>query len=386
MRPPTPQTLLARSVPAVPITAPPRRAVTFVVTLGSGSLDRYSQMLGSRLVVPKLYTTAYAATAQAFNARLLSRASVQGLRRDSAVAWRLRRETGLLHLPNHHMGRYAHALTNPYLITVHDLIRYFDARSPRQGEALIHPPNLRDRLLLGLDQRAIKRAEVVIAVSHSTKRDLVEHLGVAEDRVVVVYEGIDHSVFYPDPRRTVDGPYVLFVGSEHPRKNLVGLLEALATLTREPRFRGLKLVKVGRAGGPEAEFRRRTLAAVKRLGMETQVVFAGLVDDADLRAYYSGASCLALPSLAEGFGLPPLEAMACGCPVVVSDRGALAEVADGAAVLADPRSRASLEQALRVVLEDDGVARELRVRGLRRAREFTWERAARETTRIYDAM
>ena len=361
-----------------------RPAVTFVATEGTGSLDKYSQKLAEHLPVPKLYTDAYSASSKLFNAPLLARASLRGMRQDLSVARLLSAQRAVLHLPTQHLGRYAHALRHPYVVTVHDLIRHCDMRASRGRPALMNPPSARDRLYLRLDYAAVRRARAVIAVSHSTKRDLVQHLGLAEDKVFVVYEGIDHSLLRPVEHRVVDGPYVLFVGSEHPRKNFIGLLEAFRALRRDPRHRALKLVKIGSPGGPEAAFRARTLAAVRELGLERNVALIGRVEEAELPAYYSGADCLVLPSLAEGFGLPPLEAMACGCPVIVSEGGSLAEVAGGAALLIDPRDPASLVGGLRELLGDPCLRRELRERGLERAREFSWERAASETVEVYE--
>jgi glycosyltransferase involved in cell wall biosynthesis len=176
---------------------------------------------------------------------------------------------------------------------------------------------------------------------------------------------------------------VLFVGSEHPRKNLGTLLRAFARLKRRRRFRELRLVKVGEAGDGEAPFRRATLAAIRDLALERDVVLAGHVDDQALPGYYSGAAAFAFPSLAEGFGLPPLEAMACGCPAVVSTAGALPEVTGGAALTVPPADAAALAGALEQVLSDHGCAAELRARGLRRAAAFSWERAALETRAVY---
>src|SRR5215208_1776010 len=358
--------------------------VRLVTTVGGGSMDTYARCLTERLAgrdgVRTLETDVYPRVAELFNVPLLSRTATAALREDARFVRRLRRVREPLHLPNHHLGRYGRFLSVPYVVTVHDLIRYFDLKG--RGP-LIHRPNLRDRLYLGLDYAGIRRATALIAVSHTTKRDLVRHLGIPPARVAVVYEGLDHGRFRPVDRRLVDAPYVLFVGSEHPRKNLATLLRAFRLLKDEPRFRELRLVKVGAAGGREAPFRRRTLAAVAALGLERDVLFTGRVPDADLPAYYSGAACLVLPSLYEGFGFPPLEAMACGCPVIVSSAGALPEVAGDAALVVHPRDPRALARAMATLLTDENARRDLVERGLRRARRFTWERTAERTLAVY---
>jgi glycosyltransferase involved in cell wall biosynthesis len=179
---------------------------------------------------------------------------------------------------------------------------------------------------------------------------------------------------------------VLFVGSEHPRKNLAGLLRAFALLKRGGGNPGLRLVKVGEPGSAEARYRRATAALVGELGLGADVVFTGWVPDEDLRALYSGAVCTVLPSLAEGFGLPPLEAMACGCPVVVSNAGALPEIAGGAAVVVDPGDVEELARALHALAGDAAARAELSALGLARAARFSWGRTAAETAHAYDTL
>lgn len=358
--------------------------VVFVTTAGEGSMDRYAQKLAARLPVAKLETDIYERSAERFGVGLASRAALASLASDVAFVRALRSlDAELVHLPNHHLGRYGAFLSRPYVVTVHDLIRYFDLRGLGP---FIHRPNVRDRAYLRLDYAGIRRAAAVIAVSHTTRRDLYVHLGIPEERIFVVYEGVDHAVFRPLPGRPLEEPYLLFVGSEHPRKNLPAVLQALALLKRKRRFRDLKLLKVGRPGGREAPFRARTLAAIAELGLERDVVFREGMSDEELARCYANAACLVLPSRYEGFGFPPLEAMACGCPVVVSTAGSLPEIAGGAALLVAPDDVAGLAAAAERLLVDPAARRELVERGLRRAHEFSWERAARETLAVYESL
>jgi glycosyltransferase involved in cell wall biosynthesis len=363
--------------------------VRLVTTVGGGSLDTYARCLAEALAgaegVRTLETDVYQRVAELFNVHPLGRLAARAAWEDLRFVRRLRRVREPLHLPNHHLARYGRFLAVPYVVTVHDLIRYFDLKG---WGPFIHRPNLRDRLYLGLDYAGIRRATALIAVSHTTKRDLVRHLGIPPERVAVVYEGIDHGLFRPVASRLVDAPYVLFVGSEHPRKDLPTLLRALRLLKEQPRFAALRLVKVGPAGGREAPFRRRTLAAVAALGLEPgrDVLFTDRVPDADLPAYYGGAACLVLPSLYEGFGFPPLEAMACGCPVVVADAGALPEIAGDAALVVPPRDPPALARAMAMLLTDADARSALVARGLRRARAFSWERTGEQTLAVYRAV
>ena len=357
--------------------------VTLVVTKGAGSVDLYAEKLAEKLDVPKAYTDIYQRIAQRFNTSWFSLGALKAIGEDWHLLRRLNRLDGIIHLPNQHLGRYGFFLKTPYIITVHDLIRYFDLKG---YSTFIHRPSLRDRFYFSLDYRGVKKATKVVADSQVTKRDLVQHLGVPEERISVVYAGIDHRLFKPTSLRLVDYPYILFVGSEHPRKNFAGLVESFSRLKNQGEFRDLKLVKVGRAGRPEAKFRKRTLQAVKELGLSNEVVFTDYVAREDLPAYYSGAECFILPSFYEGFGFTPLEAMACGCPVVVSNAASLPEVVGEAAIQVNPHDIDDIARALRRALTDEQLKRELIAKGLEQAKRFSWEKTARGTLRVYESV
>ena len=357
--------------------------VAFLDTQGSGSLNLYSRELARRLPVPRVETDAYERIRRQFNGS--PRDGLRALWHDRRLVRALRRSGMRFHLPNQHLGRYGRRLREPYAITVHDLIRLTDCER-REGDPLIHEPSRLDRVLLRRDWDGVRRAAAIIAISDFTRRDVVERLGVPDERVHVVRLGLDHERFRPVPWRMLDQPYVLFVGSEHPRKNLVTLLRAFRALKAAGAPPELKLVKVGAAGGPEAAFRKRTEAAIRRLGLEGEVVFAERVPDAELPGWYSGARCLVLPSLYEGFGLPPLEAMACGCPAIVSSAGALPEVVADAGIVVPPPDDVELARALRAVLEDGELAQRLIDRGLARASRFDWDLTAARTLRVYETL
>lgn len=356
--------------------------VGFVVTHGRSSLDLYSEKLASHLPVHKIHSDAYQRSAELFAAPVWSRAAARSLWSDVCFARRLHRENRSLHLPNHHCGRYASNLKKPYLVTVHDLMRMRDTDST---VPLIQAPSRRERLLLHLDVTGIQQATGVIAVSQTTKAELMSHLQIPERRVTVVYEGVDHELFRPVSERLIDQPYILFVGSEQPRKNLPGLLQAFYRLKQVPGFEELKLVKVGAAGdGQSIPFRAITRRAIQELGLAKDVILTGRVPEQDLPAYYSGAECLVLPSFYEGFGLPPIEAMACGCPVIVSDRGSLPEVAGPGALVIDPSDDAQLAEAILHLLTDNRARAELKERGLQHAASFTWQACAEGTIAAYE--
>jgi len=361
------------------------KVVTFVVTSGRGSMDLYSSRLAPLLPVPKLHTDIYENSGQRFGASFFSVVAVRSLYHDLQFIAQLRRRRGFIHLPNHHMGRYIPLVGGRrVIVTVHDLIRYFDLKD---GGAYIHVPNLRDRFYLRLDYYGIRQAAHVIAVSELTKRDLVAHLGIPPERITVVHHGVDTSVFRPGQGpRPFPFPYVLFVGSEHPRKNLSTLLSAFASLKARGFLAELKLVKVGRAGGRESDFRQTTMQAIERNGLQQEVVIRDFVPQDELVALYQHAECLLFPSRYEGFGWPPLEAMACGTPVIASTAGSVPEVVGDAALLVEPDDIAGWARAMERLLTDGSLREELKGRGLERAGMFTWERAAQATLRVYDRL
>lgn len=247
------------------------------------------------------------------------------------------------------------------VVTVHDL----------SFERLPELMPLRDRLLFRtLVPRSVARADRVLAVSEWTKRDLVERYGVAEEKVVVTPNGVD-EIFRPNGRAPERPPYALFVGALQPRKDPLTALHALALLDDD-----LGLVVVG----PEKRGADEVRAAVRRLGLDSRVEFAGHVELEELAALYRGAACLVFPSRYEGFGLPVLEAMASGTPVVAAATGALPEIAGNAAILVEPADPAALAGGIERALAD---RERLVAAGLERARAFNWADTARRTLGVY---
>ncbi|MGC9360474.1 MAG: glycosyltransferase family 4 protein [Anaerolineae bacterium] len=263
------------------------------------------------------------------------------------------------------------------VVTIHDLSFM---RLPHCS-----PPALLDYLMRSVP-RSARRADAILADSESTQRDVVELLGIDAEHVHVVYAGVD-ARFAPQPpsavqeakgRYGITGPYILAVGTLQPRKNYPRLLEAFAAMRRAS---GLphRLAIVGGRGWLYDEID----AAIARLELTDDVLMPGFVRDADLPALYTGADLLAFPSLYEGFGLPALEAMACGTPVVASTAPALPEVCGDAALLVDPADAPALANAMERVLTDEVLSARLVELGHRRARQFRWEDAARSLLAVY---
>ncbi len=228
--------------------------------------------------------------------------------------------------------------------------------------------------------RSAKNARLIVTVSHTTRNELITSMGIPPGKVVVTPLGVDQGLFWPDAVagagwRELFGRYFLWVGVAYPRKNVKTLLEAFASLRR----RELRLVLVG----PKGWASQALEASISRLGLEKQVVFLGKRVPSELRGLYSGAEALVFPSRQESFGLPILEAMACGTPVIASDIDTFREVADEAAILVDTTSPLVLRDAMEWVLDDCEKAAMLRRFGLERASEYTWERTSAETAQVY---
>jgi len=344
-------------------------------------MDSYSQKLAENLDVPKAYTDIYQRIRERFNIPWFSLEALKAIPQDWNFLRRLNRLRGIVHLPNQHFGRYGNFLRIPYIITVHDLIRYLDLKG---YESYIHRPNHRDKFYLSLDYKGIKKATRVIAISEATKRDLMHHLGILDEQISVIYLGVDYTTFKPSLQTSeLKHPYILFVGSEHPRKNLPTLLRAFKRLKEQPRFRNLKLVKVGKAGGPEIDFRSQTVHIMNSLNLNQDVIFTETVPKEDLAAYYRGAKCFVFPSLYEGFGLPLLEAMACGCPVISSDSSSVPEVVGEAAIKVSPHDIEGLAAALEKILTDRELREDLVAKGATQAARFSWKQTAKKTLEIY---
>lgn len=277
----------------------------------------------------------------------------------------------LLHVPAAMPARAPRG--TPVVLTVHDALPWTNPEWFTRANAL------QQRLLV---TGAARRAQRVITVSEAARRELVEHVGIDDGRIDVVHNGISGR-FGPAHRDRhwlrerfgISGPAVLVVGTPEPRKNLPGAIAAFAEVIRTiPEARliiaggdGWCLPGLGEALAP----------------LGAAAVATGRLSDDDLIRLYASGDCLLFPSFAEGFGLPPLEAMASGTPVVCSNRSSLPEVVGDAARLCDPSDHAAIAAAVVEVLTDAALAERMRGLGLARSAEFTWRRAAERTLASY---
>jgi glycosyltransferase involved in cell wall biosynthesis len=279
----------------------------------------------------------------------------------------------LIHVP---AAMPAYSSSIPLVLTIHDAIPW------RHPEWFTRANALQQRLLVG---RAARRADLVLTDSHASKVDIMELLRVPEERITVVHLGVSPA-FSPTLRDTqwlsdrfgVTGPVVLSVGTPEPRKNLTGALSIFERVSRD--LPEARLLLVGGGGWQSNDLDQQIAACAGR------VVRAGHIDFAELTRTYASADCFLFPSLLEGFGFPPLEAMASGLPVVCSDRPSLPEVVGEVAVTAPPNDHESLAAGVLKVLTNEAVAGDMRARGLGQAATFSWEKTASETVTAYRAL
>ncbi|MCS6860146.1 MAG: glycosyltransferase family 4 protein [Abditibacteriales bacterium] len=248
---------------------------------------------------------------------------------------------------------------------------------------------LKDRLLLNFFiPLSASSAAKVITLSASSKRDLIERYGIAPEKIVITPCGVDETMRrVEDPqvvaavlrRYGITPPFILSVGLLQPRKNLPRVVDAFARLHERRPDLPQRLVVAGRVGWGVESLRER----VRARRLEDAVHFVGYVADEDLPALYSAADLFVYPSLYEGFGLPPLEAMACGTPVVTSNVSSIPEVVGDAALTVNPLDVEAIAGAMEQILTDTALRQMLTARGLERARGFTWEKTARLTLDVY---
>lgn len=259
----------------------------------------------------------------------------------------------------------------PTVVTVHDLafLRFNLHQSAKR------------RYLSALTRLSVKRAAHVITVSEFTRREVLDLLKIDPARVTAIPNGRDER-FAPVDLATVERfratkglppRFVLFIGTLEPRKNVTTLIRAYAQADL-----ALPLL----IGGGKGWRYDDVFALVRELGLEQRIQFTGFIDHEDLPLYYAAATAFVYPSLYEGFGIPPLEAMASGTPVIVSTAGALTEVVGKAGLAVPPQDVAALAAALVRVTDDEALRLTLRARGLERAQQFSWQRAAADTVRV----
>ena len=272
--------------------------------------------------------------------------------------------------------------SKPLVVTVHDIVE------------MLQP---QDKMAFYVNRylySGIERAEHVMVVSEYTKKTVMDYYGLPGDNISVIYNGVNRAVFYPIEhfKETVGyktlvrelgvtgkQPVILYVGSDHPRKNLPVALQAFAGLL--PQYPQAVFLKVGAAGLPSG--RAATLDTVDKLSIREHVKFIGDVSDERLNELYNSADVFVFPSRFEGFGMPPLQAMASGLPVVTANITSLPEVVGQAALMHDPDDVAAFTASMLEIIQRQDVADRLAQAGIAQAKKFSWEEAAKATAAVY---
>ncbi len=341
-------------------------------------------LLGTQHEIVLLVTSSNQCTSEAANVSIKSFWPLQrALRANTYVPWVMRHEAIEVY---HAVDNLSLPLVWPkrstrYVLTVHDIIPVLCP------SAVPMKHHLYFRLAI---RRLLRLADAVITVSQHCKKDLVERFNISPNKIRVIYNGVDRS-FSPSSQNSCDSvlkgygirkaQYFLFVGNIEPRKNLPTLIRAFSRLLKEKRLpSGQKLVIVGQKG----QLCKDVLRLPWQLGIDKEVLFLGNVPEVHLPDLYRAASAFVFPSVYEGFGLPVLEAMACGTPVISSNYSSLPEIVGDAALLVDARSDEEMAEAMYKVLDDEAVREEVRYRGLKRAAMFSWKKTARQTLAVYE--
>jgi len=289
----------------------------------------------------------------------------------------------LVHVP--HLFWRPRNLACPYVVTVHDLLTYMQPRPDRS--------HFRRLVRNYLTRRALQRAARICAVSDFTKHDIMRLFHIPEENIEVLYNAIDerfrrgHATAadhqFIAERYQVNYPFLLYAGNIKPHKNIVRIIEAFsalkAELKKEGKFPDLKLIIIGDELSKHPDLRRTVIKS----GVQHDVRFLGFVPIEVLRIFYDAAKIFVFPSLYEGFGLPPLEAMAHGTPVVTSNVSSLPEVVGNAAVLVNPENVFDIMRALHRVLLDQPLRERLKQRGYEQAQRFSWEASVARLLEIY---
>ncbi len=231
--------------------------------------------------------------------------------------------------------------------------------------------------------RSIKQASKVITISQSSKNDIIKYYGVPGSKVEVVYPGIKEmnkkTSEYVRLKYKIEGDYILFVGTLQPRKNVTKLIEAFSNISIS-KYPNISLVIVGKKGWLYEDI----LSAPSKFKVEDRVKFLDFVPDSDLPSLYKNAVCFVLPSLYEGFGLPVLEAMQHGCPVITSSVSSLPEAGGDAALYVDPENSMDIAEKIELVIKDKTLREKMIEKGYEQVKKFSWDKSAKKTLQVLE--
>lgn len=294
----------------------------------------------------------------------------------------VRRKIDVYHSPGFSLPLLSLSNKTKNIVTIADMTFFSHSQ---------HHMTLKNIYFRWIIPQSIKKADGVIAISESTKKDILSYIPSSQEKIRTIYLGVDQS-FKKERNKSmqnieeennvlkkygIEKDYILYVGVLEPRKNIKGLLHAFAEVKKKNKK--ICLVIVGKKGWKYESI----FALVKELRLEADIIFTNYVIDKDLYFLYARAICFCYPSFYEGFGLPVLEAMTVGCPVITSDNSSLKEIAKDACILIDPYNKNEITCALKDIINDKKLRNELKIKGKKRANDFSWQKMAQETLCLY---
>ena len=293
-------------------------------------------------------------------------------------------QEGVVHIASHEQAHVLDAIgSKNSIVTVFDIFTmHMLGKNIRKEYGRLN--YLLHKLDVPIWARALAKAEKIITISEFTKKEVVENLKYPSERVEATHLGVDSKAYRPirdfKKPNCFKGKTILYSGTEDFRKNVPSLIKAFYKLKKK--LPDVKMVKVGKPGCRLG--RKKLLKLITKLGLNKDVTFVGYVPEDELPLFYNSADLFVFPSIYEGFGLPPLEAMACGLPVITSNASSLPEVVGDAGIMKDPHDIDGFANSMYEVLTNDGLREDMIKRGLKRAKSFSWEKTAMKTLRIYE--
>lgn len=315
--------------------------------------------------------------------KVLAKYRWYSLKEQIFMPWKIRQQKlDLIHFPNYNVPILSSLFTKSLIVTIHDLV---NTRFPNQKASTLNPLLYKIklwayRLVIWL---ALKRAKKIITVSEFSKKEIVELFKVKPEKIVVTYEGKNGSINKPQATNRkiqTNNPYLLYVGAAYPHKNLENLLRAFKILITNYKLKNHQLMLVGE----EDYFYQKLKNEVEKLNLKERVIFPGYLDDQALNQVYQNAFLYISPSYYEGFGLPSLEALTQGVPVVASWTGASPEILGEAALYFNPYDVEDMAQAISKVINDKSLREDLIKKGFEQTKKFNWQKCAEETLRAYN--
>lgn len=279
----------------------------------------------------------------------------------------------LVHFPHFNVPIF---YDGKFVVTIHDLIhQHFQMRRASTLDPVTY--RLKQLGYKAVFKNAVDNAEKILVPSNYVKDLLIKKWGIEGDKIMVTYEAVDDKLLTIanslSQNEVVKPPYIFYVGNAHPHKNVEGLIKAFLQL--KEKYPQMSLV----LSGHDHHFWQR----VKKENMHPDIIYTGYVTDEELVAFYKNASCFVMPSFEEGFGIPLLEAMACGCPVVSSDAASLPEVGGDACIYFNPRDLDDMADKISQVLNNEKLRKDLIEKGQKRYKQFSWEKLAKQTLEVY---